>query len=58
MCTAKVTQISVPEGWIDFGFGQPQIDILPLYYLAKAAVHQFEKKDQNILQYVTQQGFP
>ncbi len=56
MGKAKVTQISVPEGWIDFGIGQPQIDILPLEYLAKAAAHQFGKKDRNILQYGIQQG--
>ncbi len=56
MGKAKITQISVPEGWIDFGIGQPQIDILPLEYLAKAATHQFGKKDRNILQYGIQQG--
>jgi DNA-binding transcriptional MocR family regulator len=56
MGKAKVTQISVPEGWIDFGIGQPQIDILPIEYLAKAAAHQFGKKDHNILQYGIQQG--
>lgn len=56
MSKVKVTQISVPEGWIDFGIGQPHVDILPLEYLAKAATHQFEKADRNILQYGTQQG--
>ena len=56
MGKAKVTQISVPEGWIDFGIGQPQIDILPLEYLAKAVAHQFGKNDRTILQYGIQQG--
>ena len=56
MDTVQITQISVPEGWIDFGIGQPQIDILPLEYLAEAAAHRFEQGDHNILQYGTQQG--
>lgn len=56
MSKAKITQISVPEGWIDLGIGQPQVDSLPLEILAEAATHQFEKKDRNILQYGTQQG--
>jgi 2-aminoadipate transaminase len=56
MGKAKITQISVPKGWIDFGIGQPQIDILPIEYMAKAAAHQFGKKDRNMLQYGIQQG--
>lgn len=56
MSKAEITQVSVPEGWIDFGIGQPQSDILPLEYLAKAATHQFKKKDPTILQYGVQQG--
>lgn len=56
MSKTQVTQTSVPEGWIDFGIGQPQIDILPIEHLAKAAAHQFGKKDRNILQYGIQQG--
>jgi DNA-binding transcriptional MocR family regulator len=56
MSKIQVAQISVPEGWIDFGIGQPQIDILPLEQLTKAATHRFEQGDRNILQYGMQQG--
>jgi hypothetical protein len=30
MAKVQVAQINVPEGWIDFGIGQPHVDILPL----------------------------
>jgi DNA-binding transcriptional MocR family regulator len=52
----QVAQISVPEGWIDFGIGQPHVDILPLEQLADAATHRFQQEDRNILQYGMQQG--
>ena len=56
MAKVQVAQISVPKGWIDFGIGHPQVDILPLEQLKKAAAHQFEQGDRNILQYGMQQG--
>ena len=56
MAKFQVTQSNVPEGWIDFGVGQPQVDILPLGQLAKAAAHRLEQADRNILQYGVQQG--
>ena len=56
MANVQVTQISVPEDWIDFGIGQPQIDILPIEPLEEAARHRFQQKDRNILQYGMQQG--
>jgi DNA-binding transcriptional MocR family regulator len=56
MAKVQVAQISVPEGWIDFGIGQPHIDILPLDQMAKAAAHRLEHGDRNILQYGMQQG--
>jgi DNA-binding transcriptional MocR family regulator len=56
MSKFQVAQISVPEGWIDFGIGQPHIDILPLDQLAKAAAHRLEQGDRSILQYGMQQG--
>jgi DNA-binding transcriptional MocR family regulator len=56
MAKIQVAQISVPEGWIDFGIGQPHVDILPLEQLAEAATHRFEQGDRNILQYGMQQG--
>jgi DNA-binding transcriptional MocR family regulator len=56
MAKVQVAQISVPEGWIDLGIGQPHVDILPLEQLSKAAIHRFEQADRNILQYGVQQG--
>ena len=56
MAKVRVVQISVAEGWIDFGIGQPQVDILPLDQLAKAATHRFGQGDRKILQYGMQQG--
>jgi DNA-binding transcriptional MocR family regulator len=56
MAKFQVTQSSVPEGWIDFGVGQPHLGILPLSQMAKAAAHRLEQGDRNILQYGMQQG--
>ena len=52
----ELTQVSVPEGWIDLGIGQPHRDILPLDLVAKAAGHRFNLGDPDILQYGMQQG--
>jgi DNA-binding transcriptional MocR family regulator len=56
MAKVQITQVSVPEGWIDFGIGQPQVDILPLDQMAKAAEHRLAQEDRSILQYGMQQG--
>ncbi|OEU62612.1 MAG: aminotransferase [Desulfobacterales bacterium PC51MH44] len=56
MAKVQVAQISVPEGWIDFGIGQPHVDILPLDQLTRAATHRLQQGDRNILQYGMQQG--
>ncbi|MEN8243706.1 MAG: PLP-dependent aminotransferase family protein [Thermodesulfobacteriota bacterium] len=56
MGNVQVAQISVPKDWIDFGIGQPQVDILPIELLEEAAHHRFQEKDRNILQYGMQQG--
>ena len=56
MTKVQITQVSVPEGWIDFGIGQPQVDFLPLDQMAKAAAHQLAQGDRSILQYGMQQG--
>jgi hypothetical protein len=45
MAKVQVAQISVPEGWIDLGIGQPHVDILPLKQLAEAATHRFGQGD-------------
>ena len=56
MAKTQIAQINTLAGWIDFGIGQPQTDLLPLEYLAKAATHQFNLSDNSILQYGIQQG--
>ncbi len=56
MAKVQITQVSVPEGWIDFGIGQPQIRILPLNQMARAAAHRLDLGDHSILQYGMQQG--
>jgi 2-aminoadipate transaminase len=56
MAKVQVAQISVPEGWIDLGIGQPHVDILPLNQLTEAATHRLQQGDRNILQYGMQQG--
>ncbi|RTZ94701.1 MAG: PLP-dependent aminotransferase family protein [Deltaproteobacteria bacterium] len=56
MTSVEITQVSTKKGWIDFGIGQPDVDLLPLAQLAKAAAHRFKLKDRNILQYGNQQG--
>ncbi len=52
----QVVQVSVPAGFIDFGIGQPHVDILPLEHMAKAAAHRLDQGRRDILQYGTQQG--
>jgi DNA-binding transcriptional MocR family regulator len=56
MAKVQVAQISIPEGWIDFGIGQPHVDILPLEQLEEAARHRLRQGDRSILQYGMQQG--
>lgn len=56
MAMVQVTQVTAPEGWIDLGIGQPQIDILPINRLKKAAMHRLQLGERDILQYGLQQG--
>jgi DNA-binding transcriptional MocR family regulator len=42
--------------WIDFGVGQPQLDILPLEQLEAGANHRFQRKDRSILAYGSEKG--
>ncbi len=56
MSVAQVTQVSVPEGWIDLGIGQPDLNILPQAFIQEAAAHHFRKNDTSVLQYGIQQG--
>jgi 2-aminoadipate transaminase len=52
----RVTQISTPPDIIDLGRGDPQMDLLPLDMLRRAAVDRLSKGDNAFLQYGTEQG--
>jgi len=52
----QITQASVPEGVIDLGIGQPQVDLLPLDKMNLAWEHQLKQANPEILQYGLQQG--
>lgn len=45
------TQVHVAEGFIDFGIGQPQMEILPLELIREAAAHRLAQPDYGILNY-------
>ncbi|MEN8245440.1 MAG: hypothetical protein ABFS43_11140 [Thermodesulfobacteriota bacterium] len=47
----QITQASVPEGVIDLGVGQPQVDLLPLDKINLAWEHQVKQSNPEILQY-------
>lgn len=52
----RTTQIQVPEGFIDFGVGQPANAILPLDLLRQASEHRFAQGDPALLQYGPEEG--
>jgi len=52
----QITQASVPDGVIDLGIGQPQVDLLPLDRMNLAWEHQLKQANPEILQYGLQQG--
>ena len=52
----QITQASVPEGVIDLGVGQPQVDLLPLDKINLAWEHQVKQSNPEILQYGMQKG--
>ncbi|MCG6911474.1 MAG: PLP-dependent aminotransferase family protein [Deltaproteobacteria bacterium] len=52
----QITQASVPKGVIDLGVGQPQVELLPLKKIKRAADHQLSEANPEILQYGAQQG--
>ena len=53
MNTAKIyrTQVDIEEGVIDFGIGQPGLDILPREILENAAAHRLKTNDATFLNY-------
>ncbi|MCB0126746.1 MAG: PLP-dependent aminotransferase family protein [Caldilineaceae bacterium] len=56
MTTMRTQQIEVAAGVIDFGVGQPAMDILPLAELREAAAHRFAQGDPAFLQYGPEEG--
>ena len=56
MNTIRTMQIEVAEGVVDFGVGQPDLAILPLDLLQRAAAHRFAQGDTRFLQYGPEEG--
>ncbi len=52
----RTTQISMPEGFIDLGRGDPQLALLPLHLLREAADERLGLPDNSFLQYGPEQG--
>jgi 2-aminoadipate transaminase len=52
----QIAQVNVPEGVIDLGIGQPQVDLLPMDKVKLAWDHQLEQANPEILQYGMSQG--
>ncbi len=53
---SQVSQFNIPPGFIDLGLGDPQLSLLPLDLLRKAAEERFKQDDSEFLQYGTEQG--
>ncbi len=56
MALFPTTQISMPEGFIDLGRGDPQLALLPLRVLHEAADERLGLPDNSFLQYGPEQG--
>ena len=52
----QVTQIDIAEGFIDLGRGDPQLALLPLDLLHRAARSRLSQSDNSFLQYGPEQG--
>lgn len=51
-----IVQTEVPPDFIDFGVGNPQLDLLPLDMLRNAAAHRLSRNEKEFLQYGIEQG--
>lgn len=51
-----IVQTEVPPDFIDFGVGNPQLDLLPLGMLRNAAAHRLSQNEKEFLQYGIEQG--
>jgi len=56
MTELDITQMDIPPGFIDLGMGNPDIDLLPLDLLGRAAETHFAAGDRRSLQYGVEQG--
>ncbi|MBC7875984.1 MAG: PLP-dependent aminotransferase family protein [Anaerolineales bacterium] len=54
--TLQTAQIQVPDGFIDLGRGDPDLNLLPLDMLHQAAQNRLSQSDNTFLQYGTEQG--
>ncbi len=52
----RTTQIPIAEGFIDLGRGDPQLALLPLELLRRAAEYRLSRDDNSFLQYGPEQG--
>ncbi len=52
----STVQIHIPPGFIDLGAGDPQVELLPLDLIHKAANRRLSQKDATLLQYGAEQG--
>jgi 2-aminoadipate transaminase len=52
----RTTQISIPEDFLDLGRGDPQLALLPLDLLHRAAGERLRQSDNSFLQYGPEQG--
>ncbi len=52
----QTTQISIPDDFIDLGRGDPQLGLLPLDLLQRAANDRLSQPDNSFLQYGPEQG--
>lgn len=56
MTTIQTTQLTVPDGLIDLGIGQPAPGLLPLKIMQQAAQHRLYQGDPSLLAYGAEQG--
>ncbi|MDD2389413.1 MAG: PLP-dependent aminotransferase family protein [Desulfobacterales bacterium] len=54
--TRQTMQLSIPEGMIDLGVGQPSVSLLPLEIIKQAADHRLKQADPSFLAYGKESG--
>lgn len=52
----QIAQTNIPQGFIDLGAGEPQLDLLPLDMIRNAAAHRLDQNEKEFLQYGVEQG--